>query len=155
MATEIERKFLVKGDFRLNAGSALAIKQGYLCTDPGRTVRIRTTGRNAYITIKGCSDATGTTRFEWEKQIPLTEAEELLKLCTGTVIEKTRHLIPCGKHIFEVDVFQGINEGLVVAEIELKCEDEEFPRPEWLGMEVTGETKYSNSMLSVRPFRTW
>ncbi len=155
MSKEIERKFLVKGDFYQKANPYLSIKQAYLSTQPERTVRIRTSASKAFITIKGSPNASGITRYEWEKEIPLNEAEELLKLCAGSVIEKTRYLVPCGKHTFEVDVFHGDNEGLVVAEIELQSEDEQFSRPEWLGKEVTRIAKYNNSMLSEKPFKKW
>ena len=155
MSLEIERKFLVTGDFVKDARSSVRVIQGYLCSDPDRTVRIRTADERAYITIKGKTAKSGISRFEWEKEILKSDALELLKLCEPSVIEKTRYFIESGNHIFEVDVFFGDNEGLIVAEIELKTENEEFSRPAWLGREITGELKYYNSNLSRRPFKSW
>ncbi|MFW5708215.1 MAG: CYTH domain-containing protein [Bacteroidota bacterium] len=155
MPQEIERKFLVKGDFKSNAFNKIRIKQGYLSSVPERTVRVRIKGSNGFITIKGESNATGTSRYEWEKQIPANEAEELLALCEPGVIDKTRYLVKTKNHTFEVDEFYGDNEGLVIAEIELGSEDEAFEKPEWLGEEVTGEKKYFNAMLSKKPYRFW
>jgi adenylate cyclase len=155
MALEIERKFLVKGDFRNDVAEAVHIVQAYISALPERTVRIRIRGDRGYITIKGRADSSGVVRYEWEKEIPLSEAEELLLLCGPGVIEKTRHIIKAGKHLFEVDEFHGENEGLIIAEIELSSADEQFMKPSWLGKEVTSESKYYNSSLSRKPFKSW
>lgn len=157
MSQEIERKFLVCGDFRRDVFESDRIAQGYICAAKGRTVRIRIREGRGYITIKGPSGSDGLARYEWEKEIPLVEAEELLLLSETPVIDKTRHLIrnTDGKHIWEVDEFHGANEGLVVAEIELGEENESFDRPSWLGEEVTGIRKYYNSSLSSMPYSLW
>lgn len=156
MAQEIERKFLVLNDSYKSAAIRLySIKQGYLSSDPKRSVRIRMKDDSGFITVKGASDPTGISRHEWEKPIPVKEAEELLKLCEPGMIEKIRYEVECGKHLFEVDEFLHENLGLVVAEIELRSPDEDFLKPDWLGREVTGELKYYNSQLSKRPFKTW
>lgn len=155
MSNEIERKFLVRGDFKPYVTGQSRIKQGYISSVPGRTVRIRIRGDKGYITIKGMSSESGLSRYEWEKEIPLDEAEELIKLCEPGIIDKTRYLIPFGKHTYEVDEFYGENEGLTVAEVELNSEEEEFSKPEWLGDEVTGNRKYNNSSLSKEPFKYW
>ncbi len=155
MAQEIERKFLVKGEFKQQSSKATRITQGYLSSVPERTVRVRIKGDKGFITIKGIGSASGASRYEWEKEIPVSEVEQLLTICEPGVIDKTRYLVKSGDHTFEVDEFYGENEGLVVAEIELSSEDEAFIRPEWLGMEVTGETKYYNSMLMKKPFKSW
>ncbi|VAW15195.1 hypothetical protein MNBD_BACTEROID03-792 [hydrothermal vent metagenome] len=153
---EIERKFLVTSqDFKNQAFSKERIVQGFLNTDPERTVRIRVKGEMGFLTIKGKSNRSGTTRFEWEKQISTSEAEKLLDLCEKSILEKTRHEILTGEHIFEVDEFHGANQGLIVAEIELNDENEDFEKPDWLGKEVTGEVKYYNSQLSKSPYSTW
>jgi adenylate cyclase len=155
MALEIERKFLVKGDFRNDVAESVHIFQGYISALPECTVRIRIRGDRGYITIKGMADSSGIVRYEWEKEIPLSEAEELLRLCGPGVVEKTRHIIKAGKHLFEVDEFHGENEGLIIAEIELSSADEPFIKPSWLGKEVTSESKYYNSSLSRKPFKNW
>ncbi|MDL2322443.1 CYTH domain-containing protein [Bacteroidales bacterium OttesenSCG-928-A17] len=155
MAQEIERKFLVKGDFKPFTTKATRITQGYLSSVPERTVRIRTKGDKGYITIKGIGNASGASRFEWEKEIPAEEVNELLKIAEPGVIDKTRYLVPAGKHTFEVDEFYGENEGLTVAEVELSSEEESFEKPEWLGEEVTGDPKYFNSMLMKNPYKNW
>jgi adenylate cyclase len=147
MAQEIERKFLVDGPFLEHATGARRIVQGYLSSVPGRTVRVRISADTGYLTIKGIGNATGTSRYEWEREIPLAEAEALLMLCEPGVIEKVRHLVPAGQHTYEVDVFGGSLAGLVIAEIELGHEDEAFDRPSWLGTEVTGDPRYYNSAL--------
>lgn len=153
---EIERKFLVKSnEYRTNASSKTRIVQGFLNTDPLRTVRIRIKGEKGYLTIKGKSNATGTTRFEWEKEINSTEANKLIHLCEEGIIRKTRYEVKVAKHIFEIDEFHGKNQGLVVAEVELSFEDEGFEKPNWLGDEVTGHVKYYNSQLSKKPFSKW
>lgn len=155
MAQEIERKFLVSGDFKQSAKTALRITQGYLCSDPERTVRVRIKGEKGFITIKGRCSASGVSRYEWEKEIPVSEVLELLELCKEGVIDKTRYLIEVGGHVFEVDEFYGDNEGLVLAEVELSSEDEAFEKPEWLGEEVTGDIRYYNSMLMKKPYKDW
>ena len=156
MNIEIERKFLVKNlNYKSESFEKKYIKQGYLNSDKNRTVRIRVSNNTGFITIKGKSNKNGTSRFEWEKEIPVTEAEELLLLCEPTIIEKTRYLIKVGYHTFEVDEFAGDNSGLVVAEIELNAEDEVFEKPNWLSKEVTGDLKYYNSSISKLPFINW
>lgn len=155
MAQEIERKFLVKGDFKSFSQKQTRITQGYLSSVPERTVRVRIKGEKGFITIKGIGNASGASRYEWEKEISLAEADELLKICEPGVIDKTRYLVNVGKHTFEVDEFYGENQGLVVAEIELGAEDESFEKPGWLGEEVTGDVRYFNSMLMKKPFTTW
>lgn len=152
---EIERKFLVKGDFKRDAFKATRIVQGYLSSVPERTVRIRIKGEKAFITIKGAGDKSGASRFEWEKEIPLEDGEALLKLCEPGVIDKTRYLVKAGKLCYEVDEFHGDNEGLVVAEIELPSEEAPFEKFDWVGEEVTGDSRYYNSMLSRKPYKTW
>jgi len=152
---EIERKFLVKGEYKSLAHRSFRIVQGYLSSVTGRTVRIRIKGDKGYITIKGKSNASGLSRYEWEKEIPLNEAEELLLLCEPGAIDKTRYEIKVGKHTFEVDEFYGDNNGLTIAEVELETEDESYIQPEWLGEEVTGDRKYYNSSLTKHPFKEW
>lgn len=153
MPQEIERKFLVKGDFKSQAFQSVRITQGYLSSVPERTVRVRIKDRQGYLTIKGKSTASGVSRYEWEKEISCQEARELLLLCEPGMIDKTRYLVRMGKHVFEVDEFHGVNEGLVIAEIELSSEEETFEKPEWLGEEVTGDRRYYNARLigSLRP----
>lgn len=155
MATEIERKFLVEGDFSGKVSSAQRIVQGYISSVPGRTVRIRIRGNEGFLTIKGPSDEKGLSRYEFEQKILLVDAEELLKLCEPGAIAKVRHLIPSGKHTWEVDVFHGANEGLILAEIELSFEEEPFDKPAWLGREVSGDRRYYNSMLTKDPYTRW
>ncbi len=155
MAEEIERKFLVKGDFKSEAFKAVHIMQGYISTVPERTVRIRIQEDKGYITIKGKGNVSGTSRYEWEKEIPAEEAKELLKLCEPGIIDKTRYMIKSGKHIFEVDEFHGENSGLIIAEIEIEAENQEFEKPSWIGKEITGDMKYYNSMLVKIPYSQW
>jgi len=155
MAQEIERKFLVKGEFKKFAAKQTRITQGYLSSIPERTVRVRVKGDKGFITIKGIGNAAGASRYEWEKEIPVSEVNELLKICEPGVIDKTRYNVPIGSFTFEVDEFYGENEGLVVAEVELKSEADVFEKPEWLGVEVTGDVKYYNSMLMKNPFTKW
>ncbi len=155
MANEIERKFLVTGEFKSLASKQTRIVQGYLSSVPERTVRVRIKGDKGFITIKGIGNASGATRYEWEKEIPTAEVEELLKICEPGVIDKTRFLVKEGAHTFEVDEFYGENEGLTLAEIELASEDEAFAKPGWLGAEVTGDVKYFNSMLMKNPYTKW
>jgi CYTH domain-containing protein len=152
---EIERKFLVKNIDFLKGLKGFKIVQGYLSSDPERNVRIRVKVDLAFLTIKGISNESGTTRFEWEKEIEVIDAEELLKLCLPGIIDKTRFEIPAGNHIFEVDVFEGENKGLIIAEIELDNENDSFQKPEWLGDEVTGDVRYYNSYLLAQPFANW
>jgi adenylate cyclase len=156
MAQEIERKFLVLNDlYKSSASRSFRIRQGYLSSNPERSVRVRIKGDSGFLTIKGASDPTGISRYEWEKMIPVNEAEELLCLCEPGAIDKVRYEIKFGNHIFEVDEFFGENLGLVVAELELTSEDEKYQRPDWLGREVTGELKYYNSQLARRPYNLW
>jgi adenylate cyclase len=156
MAKEIEKKFLVKGDFKPYAVKETRITQGYLCSVPERTVRVRIKGDKGFITIKGIGNKSGASRYEWEKEIPVNEVKELLELCEPGIIDKTRYIVPAGDGLnFEVDEFYGDNEGLTVAEIELPSEDYPFDKPEWLGQEVTGDPKYYNSMLMKNPYKNW
>lgn len=151
---EIERKFLItSAAYKKEAFSQNRIKQGYLSSVPERTVRVRVKGNKAYITIKGISNATGMSRFEWEKEIPVNEAENLLLLCEKGIIDKTRFEVKIGIHTYEVDEFYGENEGLVIAEIELQSEKENFEKPSWLGKEVTNDKRYYNSYLSNNPYK--
>lgn len=153
---EIERKFLVTSNEYLKAFTKQnRIVQGYLSSDPKRTVRIRLKGENGYLTIKGESNESGLSRFEWEKEISYTDAENLLSLCEKGVIDKIRYEVIVGVHVYEVDVFSKDNEGLIIAEIELQNENESFEKPTWLGKEVTGNIKYYNSYLSTNPYKTW
>jgi CYTH domain-containing protein len=153
---ETERKFLVASDdFKTLAFSQNRIVQGYLNSHPERTVRVRIKGDKGFLTIKGKGNESGTTRLEWEREIPLTEAEQLLPLCEQGTIDKIRHEISVGNHVYEVDVFSGENEGLIIAEIELASETESFEKPSWLGKEVTGDERYYNAYLSNHPFNNW
>ena len=133
MSREIERKFLVKGDFRPFVSKETRITQGYLSSVPERTVRVRVKGEKGFLTIKGIGNESGASRYEWEKEIPVAEAQDLMAICEPGVIDKTRYLVIVGNHTFEVDEFHGENEGLIVAELELSSEDEQFEKPEWLG----------------------
>ena len=156
MAQEIERKFLVKDlSFKEVAYSSSRITQGYICSSRGRTVRVRIRNEKGYLTIKGPAGENGLSRYEWEKELPLDEAQELMKLCEPGLIDKTRYLVQSGKHVFEVDEFYGDNEGLVVAEVELASEDETFEKPDFIGEEVTGIAKYYNSFLMKCPYTKW
>ena len=153
---EIERKFLLVSDaYKKVAFKKTRITQGFLSTDPQRTVRVRIKGNQGFLTIKGESNSTGTSRFEWEKEIDLKEAKELLSICFKGVIDKIRYEVKSNLHTYEIDEFFGENKGLVVAEIELNSEHESFEKPEWLGGEVTGQNKYYNSQLSKLPFTLW
>ena len=153
---EIERKFLINGNFKESAIDKMNISQGYLSTDPERTVRVRLNNDKGYITVKGLGNASGTTRFEWEKEISLSEAKILLNLCEPGIIEKIRYIIPSiGTLFFEVDEFLGDNQGLIIAEIELPSEDTIIQKPNWLGNEVTGQKRYYNSSLSKKPYKYW
>ena len=152
---EIERKFLVKGDFKPFSDAHVEIAQGYLSSVPERTVRVRIWGEKGFLTIKGISSASGMSRFEWEKEIPVNEARTLLSLCEPVIIEKTRYFVPEKSGLkFEVDIFHAANDGLVMAELELSAEDTDFERPLWLGEEVTGKPQFYNSYLSKNPFKT-
>lgn len=154
MGQEIERKFLIDGDEWLEEASGTQYRQGFLSTDPERTVRIRVAGNAGSLTIKG--KTVGATRTEFEYPIPVEEANRVLDtLCKRPLIEKIRYRVPHGGHVWEVDVFQGENEGLVVAEVELRTEDEPFERPGWLGEEVTDDPRYFNANLVDSPYRTW
>ena len=155
MPREIERKFLVTGEYKSQAFAHSRIVQGYICSARGRTVRVRLRDGRGYLTIKGASDTAGMSRYEWEKEISQKEAEELMKLCEEGVIDKTRYLVRSGSHVFEVDEFYGDNEGLVMAEVELASEDEPFDRPAFIGREVTGDVRYYNSQLMKHPYREW
>lgn len=154
---EIERKFLVKKkeDFKSKASSSSRIRQGYLVSGRGCSVRVRIRDDRGYLTIKGPSRNGGLTRYEFEKEITLNEAEQLMQLCEPGIIDKTRYLVPCGNHVFEVDEFYGDNEGLVMAEVELKSEDEPFERPSFIGQEVTGDRRFYNSHMRQFPFAIW
>ena len=156
MALEIERKFLVKDDsYKAMAYSSSRIAQGYICSGRGRTVRVRIRDDKGYLTIKGPADIKGLGRYEWEKEIPLKEANELMRLCEPGLIDKMRYLVRSGKHVFEVDEFYGENEGLVVAEVELASEDEPYKKLPFIGEEVTGNVKYYNSFLMKNPYTSW
>ena len=153
---EIERKFLVRNDaYKIRAFAKKQIAQGYLNSDPERTVRIRIQGESGFLTIKGKSSENGTTRLEWETELPLFEARPLLDLCESGIIDKTRYLVQSGNHVIEVDEFAGENTGLVIAEIELHNENDAFERPDWLGEEVTADHRYYNSWLSKNPYKSW
>lgn len=154
MGIEIERKFLVRGDgWRRQASAQTRFSQGYLSRDPARKVRVRMAGEQAFLTIKGAT--TGATRAEFEYHIPVADVEQLLTMCDGPVVEKIRHLCPHEGMTWEVDEFLDANAGLVVAEIELQSEGQAFARPAWLGAEVTGDARYVNANLAVRPFTNW
>jgi adenylate cyclase len=153
---EIERKFLVSSDaFKSCALRKNHIAQGYLNSNPERTVRVRIKGEKGFLTIKGKSNESGLSRFEWEKEIPLAEAKALLLLCEKGIIEKSRYEIPVGELLFEVDEFHGENEGLIIAEVELQSENQFFEKPIWLGKEVSHDERYYNSYLSQHPFTSW
>ena len=154
MKKEIERKFLIKGDFMPYVTSSTRIEQGYVAKSNELTLRIRTRDEKGYLTIKGRSNEKGMSRSEWEYEIPYAEARELLSYSRGT-IAKRRYLVPAGEHTFEVDCFEGANLGLVVAEVELGSEEESFMRPQWLGREVTGDKRYYNSQLLKHPYLLW
>ena len=156
MGQEIERKFLVKNNhFKNLAEEVTEIRQGYLSSVPERNVRIRINGDLGTITVKGIGNETGVMRYEWEKEIAIEEAQALLDICEPGKIQKKRYLVKQGDHLFEVDEFKGENEGLIIAEIELNSEEEEFVKPDWLGTEVTGLIKYYNSALLRNPYKNW
>jgi len=155
MPQEIERKFLVQGNFQHDAESSTRIVQGYLSSVPERIVRVRINGEKGFITIKGVSNDSGLSRYEWEKEIPVSEARELLSICEPGIIDKTRFLVKIKNFTFEIDEFYGDNQGLVIAEVELVSEEDIFEKPEWLGKEVTGDKRYYNSKLSKHPYSKW
>ncbi len=155
MNIEIERKFLVCGEYKEKAYSHSEIEQGYFDTAPGRTVRVRIRDEKAYLTIKGPSENGGLSRYEFETEVSPEDGCQLMRLCRPGKISKTRWLIKNGDHIIEVDEFHGENDGLVMAEIELKSEDEVFEKPDFLGKEVTGDKRYYNSHLMRFPYKMW
>ena len=155
MHIESERKFLVIGEYTHLAYNVTTIKQGYFATEPGKTVRIRIRGEKAYLTIKGTTDSTGLSRYEFETEIPLDDAEQMLKLCKPGAVIKDRYRVKSGNHIVEVDEFHGDNEGLTIAEIELNAPDEEYETPDFLGLEVTGDPRYYSKYLLTRPYKLW
>ena len=153
---EIERKFSVKcTNFLANIKESYKITQGYLNSDKNRTVRVRTKGTKGFITIKGLGSDSGMSRFEWEKEISLKEAESLLLLCEGFIIDKVRYIVPFDDVVFEVDVFEGTNKGLIIAEVELTSETQIFNKPDWLGDELTQDERFYNAYLSNNPFTSW
>ena len=156
MAQEIERKFMVIGDYKKFATEETRIEQGYLSTVPERTVRVRIKGNQGFLTIKGIGNKSGASRFEFEKEISIDDAKDLMDICEPGVIEKTRFIIPINKGlIFEIDEFYGENQGLTVAEIELPSEEASFEKPSWLGEEVTGDVRFYNAMLMKNPYKNW
>lgn len=153
---EIERKFLVRNDdYKRQAYASSRIQQGYICSSHGRTVRVRIRDQRGYLTIKGPSNADGISRYEFEKEITLDEAEHLMTLCEPGRIDKTRYLVKSGNHTFEVDEFYGDNEGLVMAEVELGSEDETYVKPDFIDKEVTGDRRYYNAHLLKNPYSLW
>lgn len=157
MHYEIERKFLVCGDFKDQAFNSTHILQGYIASGNGRTVRVRIRDEKGYLTIKGPSDISGIARYEFEREIPLSDAQDLMKICEPGIIDKTRYLVksPDGAHTFEVDEFYGDNEGLVMAEVELTNEQEYFEKPSFIGREVTGDCRFYNSHMRKNPYKFW
>lgn len=157
MSLEIERKFLVVGEFHDQAFHSSHIMQGYIASGKGRTVRVRIRDDKGYLTIKGPSDAAGLARYEFEQEIKLSDALDLMRICEPGIIDKTRYLVksPDGRHTFEVDEFHGDNEGLIMAEVELGSETEEFARPDFIGQEVTGDRRYYNSHMRSYPYKMW
>ena len=157
---EIERKFLPSAHFNLDeiqklASKSFTITQGYICDDAQRTVRIRTKSDKGYITIKGIGNDGNVSRFEWEKEIPVDEANALLQLCKKSVIIKVRYEVLFENHVFEIDIFEGNNKGLIIIELELQSEKEVFEKPVWLGEEVTTDNRYFNSYISQKPYLEW
>lgn len=155
MPLEIERKFLVTGEYKSLAYAHSRIRQGYICSGGGRTVRVRIRGDKGYLTIKGPSNRVGMSRYEFETEIPVEDAQELMGLCEPGVVDKTRYLVKFGRHVFEVDEFYGDNEGLVMAEVELSDENEPFEKPDFIGKEVTGDRRYYNAHLRNYPYKLW
>ena len=152
MSVEIERKFLVNGK-SWKQGHYIHVREGYLNRDKERTVRVRLAGEKAYLTIKGIN--IGANRAEYEYEIPVSDAAELIKICDGSILYKNRYAVACGGLVWEVDEFLGENEGLIVAEVELYSEDQAFDRPEWAGQEVTTDPRYFNSNLCTHPYCKW
>lgn len=154
---ETERKFLVVGDFKSQSYNATRIQQGYIASNNGRTVRVRIRGDKGYLTIKGPSGLKGITRYEFDTEIPLDDARELMEICEPGIIDKTRYLVksPDGRHTWEIDEFYGDNEGLVLAEVELSHESEDFQKPDFIGREVTGDRRFYNSHMRSYPYRLW
>ncbi|MCF0195724.1 MAG: CYTH domain-containing protein [Bacteroidaceae bacterium] len=157
MALEIERKFLVVGEFRDQAHHSSRIRQGYIASGNGRTVRVRIRDDKGYLTIKGPSGSKGLSRYEFEQEIALSDAEDLMRICEPGIIDKTRFLVksPDGRHTFEVDEFYGDNEGLILAEVELGSEDEPYAKPDFIGKEVTGDRRYYNAHMRRYPYKLW
>lgn len=155
MGQEIERKYLITGEFKSKAIKSLQIKQGYLSSIPERTVRVRIQDNQGFLTIKGSNKKNSISRFEWEKEITKEEANELIQLCEVGIIDKIRYIVPFGDKIIEVDEFYGENKGLILAEIELDDENENIEKPNWLGKEVTADPRYYNSMLMKNPYKNW
>ena len=155
MALEIERKFLVTGEFRDQAFGSSRIRQGYISSGNGRTVRVRIRDDKGYLTIKGPSDRAGLARYEFETEISLADAQDLMAICEPGIIDKTRYLVRSGQHVFEVDEFYGDNEGLIMAEVELRDENEPFVKPDFIGKEVTGDRRYYNAHLRRNPYKLW
>lgn len=157
MHFETERKFLVVGEFKHLAYNSSHIKQGYISSGNGRTVRVRIRDDKGYLTIKGPSGKAGISRYEFEKEIPLQDAEDLMLICEPGIIEKTRYLVksPDGRHTFEVDEFYGDNEGLIMAEVELADENEPYEKLDFIGKEVTGDRRFYNSHMRKNPFKLW
>ncbi len=155
MSIEIEHKFLVRGEYKAFASSSSHIKQGYICSAKGRTVRVRIRDNRGYLTIKGPSPDGGLSRYEFEKEINLDDAERLMSLCEPGIVDKRRWLVPFAGHTFEVDEFFGDNEGLVMAEVELSAPDEPFEKPDFIGRDVTGDRRFYNSSLRCNPFKEW
>ena len=154
---ETERKFLVVGEFKSLSYNATRIQQGYIASNNGRTVRVRIRGDKGYLTIKGPSGLKGITRYEFDTEIPLDDARELMEICEPGIIDKTRYLVksPDGRHIWEIDEFYGDNEGLVLAEVEVSHESEEGQKPDFIGREVTGDRRFYNSHMRSYPFKLW
>jgi len=156
MAQEIELKFLVKGSFKTFVTKKMEITQAYLSTQPNRTVRIRILDSKGFINIKGAAKISGIMRFEWEQEIPLKDAKDLMGLRESGLVEKTRYIVPAENGLkFEVDEFHGDNEGLLMAEIELPSTDTSFEKPDWLGEDVTGNPSFYSAELSKNPYRNW
>ena len=155
MAYEIERKFLVKGEFKHLSSSSTYIVQGYLYSSPQKSVRIRIKGDKGFITVKSNVADTEITRNEWEYEIPASDAHEMLKLCSKNIVEKTRYIVNYKNMVLEIDEFYGDNEGLLLAEIELTYETQRFDKPDFLGEEVTTDTRYFNSELAKKPYKNW
>ena len=154
---DTERKFLVVGEYKSQAYNATRKQQGYIASGNGRTVRVRIRGDKGYLTIKGPSGLAGLTRYEFDTEIPLDDARDLMQICEPGIIDKTRFLVksPDGRHVWEIDEFYGDNEGLILAEIELDHEYEEFEKPDFIGREVTGDRRFYNSHMRNYPFKLW